>query len=676
MSKDPYQYFRVEARELVETLGRGVLELERGGANAELVLKLLRAAHTLKGAARVVKQAPIAQLAHAFEEVLTPFREAPAGVAAAHIAALFARIDEIGAHVAALDAAQAHAKRESGEPPSGGAAVKAPATGAPATSVAVDGPQHVRVELGEMDALNEDISEVGVRLTALRRMVGKLGSIGALPSPQEQRAALAASERELAVAIDDAEREMMQLRDRAGRLRLLPAQTLFAALERAVRDAGVALGRAVRFVATGGEARLDASVLVVVRDALLHIVRNAVAHGVEPEAERVAGGKSPAGNVTIEVARRDQRIAFSCRDDGRGIDAEAVRRSAIARGLVTPAAASALDRAETIRLVLKSGVSTAASVTELAGRGVGLDAVQAAVAQLGGEVAIDSVPGRGTTITLSVPMLLSSLTALVVEAAGVAASLPLDAVRRTLRVAPEEIVGAVEHDAVLVDGEAVPFLPLATALRRPLPAGRRTAPWSAVVVEAGGLRGAIGVDRLIGTSPIVLRPLPRLAGAAHGVLGASLDAEGNPQLVLDPVALARAAQAGRGAVVDLPEAERPPVLVIDDSLTTRMLEQSILESAGYDVELATSAEEALELARARRYSLFIVDVEMPGMNGFQFLDVVRGDVELRGTPAILVTSRNSADDKRRGTQAGARAYIVKSEFHQGRLLETIRELVG
>ncbi|HEY2745641.1 MAG TPA: response regulator, partial [Polyangia bacterium] len=403
---------------------------------------------------------------------------------------------------------------------------------------------------------------------------------------------------------------------------------------------------------------------------------NAVTHGIEPEAERVARGKPPSGCITVEVVRHEHRIAFSCRDDGRGIDAEAVRRAAVARGVVTPAAAGALGRDETLRLVLKSGVSTAPRVTELAGRGVGLDAVQTAVAQLGGEVAIASVPERGVTITLSVPVALSSLTALVVEAAGVAASLPLDAVRSTVRLAAADVVTAAEHDTIVVDGAAVPFLPLATALRRPLPALRRSEPWSAVVIEADGLRAAVGVDRLVGTSPVVLRPLPRLCGAAPAVLGASLDADGNPQIVLDPLALARAARAGRGAIADLPPRERPPVLVVDDSLTTRMLEQSILESAGYDVELATSAEEALELARRRRYSLFIVDVEMPGMNGFQFLDVVRGDAELRGTPAILVTSRNSADDKRRGTQAGARAYIVKSEFHQGRLLDTIRELVG
>ena len=672
MAKDPYQYFRFEARELGETMGRGVLELERGGASAEAVLRLLRAAHTLKGAARVVKQAPIAAAAHAFEEVLAPYRERPDGIGKAEIAAMLARIDEIHTLVGALDAPATTTTTAATTMTTTGATAVVSVAPVPA----VEPLQHVRVELAEMDALGEDLSEVAVRLTAVRRLVEKLGRARTLESAAELRAALAAAERELCAGLDDADREMLQLRERAGRLRLLPAETLFAPLERAVRDASVALGRTARFHSLGGEVRLDAAVLAQMRDALLHVVRNSVTHGLEPEAERIARGKPPSGTITVEVARRDHRIAFRCHDDGRGIDGAAVRRAAVARGILEPSAAERLGPSESVRLILRSGVTTAPSVTELAGRGVGLDAVQAAVAQLGGEVAIESAPGSGTAVTLTVPVALSSLVVLAVEAAGVTASLPLDAVRRTVRVAEDEIVHGAEHDALVVDGEAVPFLPLATALRRPLAPGRRAEPWSAVLIEAGPLRGAVGVDRLIGTSTIVLRPLPRLAGSVPAVLGASLDADGNPQLVLDPPALVQATRAGRGAIADQPPVERRPVLVIDDSLTTRMLEQSILQSAGYDVELATSAEEGLELARQRRYSLFIVDVEMPGMNGFQFLDVVRGDSELRGTPAILVTSRNSPDDKRRGRQAGARAYIVKSEFHQGRLLETIRELVG
>jgi two-component system chemotaxis sensor kinase CheA len=196
-----------------------------------------------------------------------------------------------------------------------------------------------------------------------------------------------------------------------------------------------------------------------------------------------------------------------------------------------------------------------------------------------------------------------------------------------------------------------------------------------VVGQAGNVRAAVGVDRLRGIVNTVMRSLPSWAEADAAVAGASLDAEGNAQLVLDPAGLVAAAHAAEGPVAEAP-LRTAPILVVDDSLTTRMLEQSILEAAGYEVDLATSAEEALIKARDRRYGLFLVDVEMPGMDGFQFVSFTRADPVLRATPAILVTSRASAEDRRRGQDAGAHAYVVKGDFDQASLLRTIGELVG
>jgi two-component system chemotaxis sensor kinase CheA len=199
--------------------------------------------------------------------------------------------------------------------------------------------------------------------------------------------------------------------------------------------------------------------------------------------------------------------------------------------------------------------------------------------------------------------------------------------------------------------------------------------WSAIVVRADGREVAVGADRLLGTGDLLVRPLPEHVEADPAIAGASLDAEGTPQLVLDPAGVVAAALAVARPVDDGPPRRRAPILVVDDSLTTRMLEQSILESAGYEVELAVSAEEALERARAREFGLFVVDVEMPGMDGFEFVRVTRADPRLRAAPAILVTSRGAAEDRRRGEEAGASAYIVKGEFDQGRLLSTIEELL-
>jgi two-component system, chemotaxis family, sensor kinase CheA len=299
--------------------------------------------------------------------------------------------------------------------------------------------------------------------------------------------------------------------------------------------------------------------------------------------------------------------------------------------------------------------------------------VRDTAARLDAQVALHSEPGRGTTVELAVPVSVAALTALHVAASGATAAVPLDSVRSTAFVPPDRVLRMPDGAAVEHDGVVIPFVPLARVLGLPLAPSRRF--WSAVVVQAGPRLVALGADRLAGTSDIVVRPLPPFVDADPAVAGAALDAEGNPRLVLDPAGLVAAAAAGAAAPHDGPRAERAPILVVDDSLTTRMLEQSILESAGYEVVLAVSAEEALERARERRFGLFVVDVEMPGMDGFEFVRLTRQDPRT-AAPAILVTSRGAPEDRQRGLDAGASAYVVKSEFDQGRLLEKIEELLG
>jgi len=710
MAKNPYKYFRVEARELLDGLAQGILQLEKGDpAGPEVVARLLRLAHTLKGAARVVKQPGIAELAHTVEGILTSHREAGQPLSKDQGSELLRLLDEMTSRLSALE---------------------------PASDVAAAGPAHppaeepietLRVEIREMDSLLRTVTEAGVQLVAVRKGLGDAGHLrdltsllldlvaarpgdnaaGASPRmvrarsiAEELRTGLDHFQRGLAVDLARVEGELAEIRDVAHRLRLIPADTIFPSLDRSVRDAAQTLGKRVVFEASGGEVRLDANVLASLRDALMHVVRNAVAHGVETEAERLALGKPPAGQVRLEVERRGSRVVFVCRDDGRGVDVERVRRAAVARGLVPASEAKSLPADKVIALLHAGGLTTSSEVTELSGRGIGLDVVRATASQLKGEMSIRSEPGRGATVEVRVPISIASLQGLVVEAAGALAAIPLDAVRQTLRVRDSEVVRLAESDSILHEGNVIPFLPLDRMLRRsgsaghphpgsaghphpgsaghphPGSAGRNRGVWSAVVVQAGDRRVAVGVDRLLGTSNIVMGALPSAVEADPVVLGASLDAEGNPQLVLDPAGLVAAAEHGRGAASEEAAPLRAPILVIDDSLTTRMLEQSILESAGYEVELAVSAEEALAKAHDRRYSLFIVDVEMPGMDGFEFVAHTRSDAALRDIPAILVTSRNALEDRQRGEQAGARAYIVKGEFDQGQLLQTIRTVIG
>jgi two-component system chemotaxis sensor kinase CheA len=702
MAKDPYQYFRVEARELLDGLTQGILQLEKG-ASAPLsheVARLLRLAHTLKGAARVVMQPRIAERAHTVEGILTTYRESELPLSNSQQSELLRLLDEISSYLAAISSL---------------------ATNLTPTRLPAEEPlETLRVEIQEMDSLLQTLTEAGVQLGALRKGIGDAERLHDLTRllldlltvrPAENRDVAAAApalagmararllaeelrtnldhfQRSLAVDLERVDGAFVEMRDLTHRLRLIPAQTVFASLERSVRDAAQTLGKRVAFDASGGEVRLDANVLASLRDALMHVVRNAVAHGVESNAERIALAKPPAGQLRLEVLRRGSRVAFVLTDDGRGIDVEAVRKVAVARGIVPAAAAKALSADQVIALLGSAGVvglTTSIEVTELSGRGIGLDVVRATLSQLKGEMSIRSEPGRGVRVEVQVPVSIAALQGLVVEAGGARLAIPLDAVQQTLRVGDAEVARSAEGDSILHAGKVIPFLPLELMLRRSGSGGPNlgnrvnSGICSAVVVQAGGRCVALGVERLLGAATIVMRELPSVVEADTVVAGASLDAEGTPQLVLDPAGLVAAAERSRGETFKAAaeaHAQPAPILVIDDSLTTRMLEQSILEAAGYQVELAVSAEDGLIKAHDHRYSLFIVDVEMPGMDGFGFVAQTRADPVLRDIPAILVTSRDALDDRLRGQQVGASAFIVKGEFDQMQLLQTIRTLIG
>ena len=702
MAKDPYQYFRVEARELLDGLTQGILQLEKGASAppSEGVARLLRLAHTLKGAARVVMQPRIAERAHTVEGILTTYRESELPLSNSQQSELLRLLDEISSYLAAISSL---------------------ATNLTPTRLPAEEPlETLRVEILDMDSLLQTLTEAGVQLGALRKGISAADRLHDLTRllldflavrPEENRdLATAASgmasiaqarflaeelrssldhfQRSLAVDIERVDGAFIEMRDLTHRLRLIPAQTVFASLERSVRDAAQTLGKRVAFDASGGEVRLDANVLASLRDALMHVVRNAVAHGVESEAERIALAKPPAGQLRLEVLRRGSRVAFVLTDDGRGIDVEAVRKVAVARGIVPAAAAKALSADQVIALLGSAGavgLTTSSEVTELSGRGIGLDVVRSTLSQLKGDMSIRSEPGRGVRVEVQVPVSIAALQGLVVEAGGARLAIPLDAVQQTLRVGDAEVARSAEGDSILHAGKVIPFLPLELMLRRSGSGGPNlgnrvnSGICSAVVVQAGGRCVALGVERLLGAATIVMRELPSVVEADTVVAGASLDAEGTPQLVLDPAGLVAAAERSRGETFKAAaeaHAQPAPILVIDDSLTTRMLEQSILEAAGYQVELAVSAEDGLIKAHDHRYSLFIVDVEMPGMDGFGFVAQTRADPVLRDIPAILVTSRDAVSDRLRGQQAGASAFIVKGEFDQMQLLQTIRTLIG
>ena len=688
MSGDPYKYFRTEAREIIDALMQGVMEIEKGQSDARLVSRLLRYSHTLKGAARVVKQTHIAELSHAAEEVLAGLRDHGAGLSSHQIRELLAWIDGMSAELAALappiavKAAQTVA-REPAVPPAAESAEPADARF-----------QTLRVQAEDMDALLRTVSEARVQMSGLSRQTRELeqaarlaGELAARPPGRSPAGApgsdgaeqleklLRDVHRTVCAVVERSDRELGALYEQAGAMRLVPVSWLFPFLERTLRDAADSTGKQATFQASGGEVRLDASTLRLLRDALVHIVRNAVTHGIERPAERVAAGKPVIGCLQMKVERHGDAAVFFFSDDGKGVDVERVREVLLARRRVTPAEALELTPERAMTLLLGGGISTTQTVSQLSGRGIGFDVVREAVASLDGAVAAWSDPGRGTRIELSVPVTVESREVLHVQAGQAIVSIPLQAIKQAVRLSEADIARLVVSRSIAWGGQVVPFAPLSRLLMQSESGGLATS-LSALVLQPGSLTAALGVDHVVGTERVVIRSMPEILGPTPIISGAFLDGSGDPQMVMSPEGLIQAIHSAAAEGPASVPARRLPLLVIDDSLTTRMLEQGILETAGYEVDTASSGEEALEKARQRRYGAFIVDVEMPGMDGFAFIQAARAEPELGAVPSIVVTSRDSAEDRRRGAHVGAVAYMVKSAFDEELLLKTIGELVA
>jgi two-component system chemotaxis sensor kinase CheA len=686
VAKDPYRYFRIEARELIDGLASGVLALEKGGGPSSCA-QLLRLAHTLKGAARVVRQVAIADLAHALEDVLDPLRSEPQAPPAATIDACLQLIDRMRSGLATIAAAPASDQAEASTSTPSSAPGPAPVTGDEAL-------RSVRIATAETDGLVEDITAVGHSLADVRQEIigleascalaralgdrlerdgaqrGAGGPGTALTLAHELNDRMQRTQRSLIARVEGAQRELVEIRARGERLRLVSSSLLFAPLERVVRDAARALAREVAFIAEGGDIGIDAAVHDALLEALPHVVRNAVAHGIEPPDARLQAGKPRQGTVRIKVSRLGCQVMIACADDGRGIDPVAISAAAAARGLAP--AGRQLDEAAAIAVLLRGGLSTSTTVSGISGRGVGLDVVRATVERLGGRVAMRSLSGQGATFELLVPVSLASLPALVAEAGGVAVAIPLEAVQRTLRMDHAALVRSPGGDVIRDEQRTLSVLPLAVLLGSPVDQRPAAGLLTVVIIQAGDERAALVVGRLRGTSAVTMQPLPAGVERVPFIAGAGIDDAGATLLVLEAREAIRAVIGWGASPAGAPSPRRLPILVIDDSLTTRTLEQSILESAGYQVDVATSGEEGMAMAGARSYGLFMVDVEMPGMDGFTFVERTRADPRLAAVPAILVTSRDASEDRRRGLEAGAMAYIIKSEFDQGRLLTLIR----
>lgn len=471
----------------------------------------------------------------------------------------------------------------------------------------------------------------------------------------------------------DSEQERLlaqELRGKLQGLRMQPAATGLAWCRPAVRELAAQLGKEVAFSTRGGELRLDRRVLEELKAPLLHLLRNALDHGIEAPAARRAAGKPARATLEVAVEARGDRVVVTVRDDGAGLSPERLRAAAVQRGLVTAAEAARLGDEEAARLAFRPGLSTAGAITAVSGRGVGLDVVAETVRRLGGDVQVAFQAGQGTTFSLDVPLTASGATGLLFRVAGGLGLLPAEAVERVLLVEPGAVVALGGEDAVDVDGALVPYVGMAKALGTggaPAGGGAQVA----LLVTAGGQRRAFGVDEVLGSHAILVSPLgPRLRGAPH-VAGAAVLDDGRVVALLHPGRLV----GGRPRAAGAEPARRARIIVADDSLSTRMTVKHLLEVAGYVVLPAGDGEEALAQVREVGCDLVVSDVQMPRLDGLGLTRRIKADPALSRIPVILVTSLGTGDDRAAGLEAGADGYVVKTDVQRGKLIELVRRLL-
>jgi two-component system chemotaxis sensor kinase CheA len=738
--------FLAELEEHVRELNRDLLALEKEeapSARADLVTALFRSAHSLKGAARSVNVTVVEKACHELETILAAARDGAQVLGPDILSVLFEAADAIEdagkrlrekepleaaplakllprLRIASKGGASGNQEKEKAEEKALEAgAPQGPAppqdTGPERLAGPPPGPiagreGFVRIPASKLDALLTKGGELlvarrrgdatGEAVTTLQELVsgwrdelerglvrrrqerlpesveshldGSRDRLRRLSRDLDQLAGRLAADR---LALEQA---AIPLEEDARRLRMRPFSEACEGLDRMVRDLAMEGRKEVTLVLEGGDVEMDRAILDGLSDPLRHLVRNALDHGIEPPAARRTAGKPERGRVTVSAALRGGGVEAAVEDDGRGVDLAAIREQARKKKIAEPE-----DERDLAKLIFAPGFTTARIITGVSGRGIGLDVVRSRVDALHGSVGFSFEPGHGCRFVLSLPLTLTTLRALFVEAGGQIYALPAASVRQLARVLPSEIDSVEGREVLKLGGAPVPLVSLAGLL------GGREAPvrpagWKmpAVVLGSGPERTAFAVDELLFEQEVVVKSLgPRLH--VRGVAGATVLPTGRLSLILSASSLIASARSRAADAPALREAlasirtpeRRRRLLVAEDSVTTRTLVKSILEAENFEVTVAVDGLEAWHLLQDQGADLVVSDIDMPRMDGFTLTEAIRGSKRLRDVPIVLVTALESDKDKERGLSVGADAYLLKSAFDQRVLLETIRQLL-
>ena len=744
------ELFGEEAQTQLAALTDGLMALESAPEPHVVLETLMRAAHSLKGAARIIGLDSLVKLTHATEDLFVAALADAVRIDSAAVDVLLGIVDHI-ADVASADPARVAARAQQlpdtlqrlaalragqvpapaaaaagpAAPPAAPADRPAPAEGAPAATASARSIRMTAATLERLTGLAAEsvleaerlellmeqaqlgrgpLRELQSSLSRLREALGA-GSTNA-------QDALTAAHRHLDAALtsfdalrtlqsgldEDFEAYARRMNALARKLsreslasRMLPFGTLLRGFPRLVRDVCRDLGKQCRLEIRGEKTLIDREILEQLDAPLNHMVRNGLDHGLEMPQQRLAAGKPAEGRLEIAATHRFGRLQVTVRDDGRGIDTERLRSKVIERGLETPEMAARLSPEELREFLFLPGFSTASQVTELSGRGVGLDAVRTQIKEAGGSVILASEPGAGSTFTLELPVTRALTRALVALVGGDRYALAVVEIERALSVERSALGQAQGRPVFVHEGGTVPLVAAAEVLE--VPGDEQTADtMCAVLLRAGDQRVGLVVDGFDGERSFVVRPLDARLGEVAHVAAASTDEQGRVVLILDVAEVARSAAARVSA--DLPaaglratpssaadaagssRASRKRILVVDDSVTIRQARRQTLEARGYAVDVAVDGMEGWSAVRLGAYDLVLSDVDMPRMNGIELVRRIRAEARLAGLPVVIVSYKDREEDRRQGLEAGANHYLTKGGLQDTALFEVVARLIG
>ncbi len=698
MKKNKYvDIFIREAEEHLESLRKGILALEKEGVSGEQLNELLRSAHTLKGSANMVDLVELAGVAHRLEDLLKNLQSGDQEFSSDLVDVLLVATD-------AIEALMAQAQSSGGISVNVDTVVKALESGVlDATQDEPGTPDYqgterrtsVRASVERLDQLVNRMGEILLSqkaMTARQEQMTALlqeldGSMGRLQG-NDGGSLLQSLRGNLVALINDFERDRLQLGyqaedvyQRTMELRLLPLATITDEFERSLRNLARNLKKEVNLTVKGQEVELDRNMLDAVKPILLHVLNNAVDHGIEDPETRVRLGKLKAGQISLEARYEGSFVQIAIRDDGQGLNPEKIRQTAIKRGVLSLEDAAAMSDDAVIYLVFEPGFSTREFITDVSGRGVGLDVVKANLDQIKGNLTLSSEVGSGTELLLRLPLSMAIFTGLLVECCGQTYVFPQHYVAEVLRVAPRDILEEMGREVIRLRETSIPLSSLSRLLEMEdsTSINKRL---TVLVLSFREQRMALLVDRSLGLQDVVVKDLGCQLRRLDYFSGSTILGDGHPALILSVADLFSANQGRQKLQLRQAyekaqkSALRGRILVVDDSITTRTMEKNILEANHYEVVIAVSGFDALEKLATGRFDLMVSDVEMPGMTGFELTKKVRQREDSADMPVIIVSSLASDQHRRQGMEAGAQAYIVKGNFQQGMLLETVETLIS